>query len=240
MMNGFRRMAVAGAAMLATATQTAAGGYAAACYERTHSPAVYKTVHDTVMVDPGGSYVEEIPAVYGTQKRKVELRPARESWHVVPARWGYQTEKVMIEPARTIQRVIPAVTKTVHRKVKVSDGGYTWEWQIIKGKKVLCKVKRPPVYQTVAERVVVRPEQVVYDTVPARWGYEKRKVLIEPERKERHYVPAEYGYVAEKVLIRAAERRVHRTPPRYETVARQVKVQEATSGWRPVSTRCKG
>lgn len=233
-------MMVASVAMLAMVTQTTAGGYAAACYERTHSPAVYRTVHEKVMVDPGGKHVEVIPAVYGTQKRRVEVRPAREKWHVVPARWGYQNEKVLVEQAYTVARVIPAVTKTVHRKVKVSEGGYDWEWQIIKGKKVLCKVKRPPVFQTVAERVVVREERVVHETVPARWGYEKRKVLLEPERKERYVVPAEYRYVEEKVLVRPAEKRVHRTPPRYELVSRQVKVQEATSGWRPVSTRCKG
>lgn len=240
MSGGFRKVAIASAAMLATVTQTVAGGYAASCYERTHSPAVYRTVHEKVMVDPGSSYVEVIPAVYGTQKRQVELRPAREKWHVVPARYGYQNEKVMIEPARTVARVIPARTKTVYKKVMVSQGGYTWEWQIIKGKKVLCKVKRPPVYETVAHTVVVSPERVVHETVPARWGYEKRKVLIEHERKERYVVPAEYGYVQEKVLIRAAEKRVHRTPPRYETVSRQVKVQEASSGWRPVSRYCKG
>lgn len=240
MSGGTRSMAVAGVALLAMVTQTAAGGYAAACYERVDSPAVYKTVRETVMVDPGGKYVEVIPAVYGTQKRKVEVRPAREKWHVVPARWGYENEKVLIEPARTVARVVPAVTKVVHRKVLVSQGGYDWEWQIIKGKKVLCKVKRPPVYETVAERVTVRDEQVVHETIPARWGYEKRKVLLEPERKERYVVAAEYGWVEEKVMIRPAEKVVHRTPPRYETVTRQVKVQEASSGWRQVRSYCKG
>src|SRR5690606_6642089 len=106
-------------------------------------------------------------------------------------------------------RHIPAVTKVVHRKVMVSEGGYAWEYQWIKGRKVLCKVKRPAVYQTVAEHVVVRPAQTVHERVPARWGYEKRKVMIEPERKERYVIPAEYGYTHEQVLIRPAEKRVH-------------------------------
>lgn len=235
-------MGVAGAAIMAMTTQTVAGGYAQSCYEQVHYPAQYKTVHETLMVDPGRSHVEVIPPVYGTEKKRVLVRPEQVSYRVVPARYAYQQQKVMIEPERTVARHIPAVTKTVHRKVMVSEGGYTWEYQWIKGKKVLCKVKRPPVWKTVAETVVVRPAQTVHERVPARWGYEKRQVMISPERKERYVIPAEYGYTHQQVMIRPAEKRVHRSPPRYETVARQVQVSAGSSGWRQVniSGRCKG
>jgi hypothetical protein len=233
-------VAIAATAILATTGQTAAGGYAASCYEQVHTPPVYRTVYEQVMVSPGGKHVEVIPAIYGTVQRKVVVRPASISWRVIPAEYAWHKEKVLIEPARKVARVIPAVTKTAYRKVLVSEGGYGWEWQVIKGRKVLCKVKRPPIYQTVAETVVIHPEQVVYDVIPARYGYEKRKVLIAPERKEKIVIPAEYGYVAEQVVVRPAEKRVHHTPPVFKTVARQVLVHGGQIAWRPVSAYCKG
>jgi hypothetical protein len=233
-------VAIAATAIFATTSQTVAGGYSASCYEQIRQPAVYKTIHEQVMVSPSGKHVEIIPAIYGTVERAVVVRPASVSWHVVPAQYAWHKEKVLIEPARKIARVIPAVTKTVHRQVMVSEGGWGWEWQVIKGRKVLCKVKRPPVYRTVAETVVVHPEQVIYDVVPAQYGYEKRQVLIAPERKEKVVIPAEYGFVAEQVVVRPAQKRVHHTPPVYRTVSRQVLVQGEHTSWRPVRDYCKG
>ncbi|WP_127523981.1 hypothetical protein [Mesorhizobium sp. Z1-4] len=225
---------VAGVALSAMITQTAAGGYAAACYERVHQPPVYKTVYEKVLVSPGKKYVEHVPAVYGTQRRHVQVRPAQVSYSVIPAQYGWEKHKVLIEPARTIARQIPAVTKTVHRKVLVHEGGYAWEWQWINGRKVLCKVKRSAVYKTIAETVVVQHARTVHETVPARYGYEKRQVLISAARKQKHVIPAEYGYVSERVLIQPAQKRVHHSAPVYETVARQVQVSQGHSGWRKV------
>lgn len=234
MRNRFASALVAGVALSAMVTQVSAGGYAQSCYEKVHQPPVYKTVYEKVMVSPGKKYYEHVPAVYGTQKRKALIRPAQVSYSVIPAQYGWEKQHVLIEPARTVARVIPAVTKTVHRKVMVHHGGYTWEWQWIKGRKVLCKVKRPPVYKTVAETVVVHPARTVHETIPARYGYEKRQVLISPARKQKHVIPAEYGYVSERVLIRPAEKRVHHSAPVYETVARKVQVSAGHSGWRKV------
>lgn len=227
-------LAAAGAVLLATAGQTAAGGHAAACYEQVNRPPVYRTVYEQIQTHPGSRSVEVIPAIYGTVERQVVVRPARVEWRVSPARHEWRTETVLVEPERVVKRVIPGVFKTVHRKVQVAEGGWAWEWQVIHGRKVLCKVKRPAVYRTVAETVMVSPERVVRDRIPARYGQRSIKVLVAPERKEKIVIPAEYGSVAEKVLVRPAEKRVHVTPPRYETVARQVLVQDGQTGWRPV------
>jgi hypothetical protein len=221
-------------ALLATTGGTAAGGYARACYEQVSQPAVYDTVYEQVMVSPGGTQVEVAPAIYGTVEREVVVRPGRVEWRVVPAQYAWRSETVLVEPERVVARVIPAATKTVVHKVMVADGGWGWEWQIIKGHRVLCKVKRPPVYREVAQTVVVRPERVVHERVPARYGERAVQVLVAPERKERIVVPAEYGTVAERVVVRPAERRVRVIPPRYETRARQVLVQDAQIGWRRV------
>src|SRR5690606_37900503 len=227
--------AVAAIALISSADATAAGGHARACYEPVSQPAVYRTVYDQVLVHPGGKQVEVIPAIYGTVEKRVVLRPGRVEWHVAPAQYAWQHETVLIEPERVVARVIPAVTKTVVRKVLVSDGGWGWEWQIIKGHRVLCKVKRPPVYRTVAETIVVQPERVIHERVPPRYGKRAVRVMVAPERKERIAVPAEYGTVTQQVVVRPAERRVQVLPPSYRTVARQVLVQEERTGWRKVS-----
>ncbi|MEX0955750.1 MAG: hypothetical protein WDZ83_11120 [Rhizobiaceae bacterium] len=230
----FGTAVAAGVALSAMVTQTAAGGFAASCYEKVHQPPVYRTVYEQAVVSQGHKYYEHIPPVYGTQKRQTVIRPAQVGYSHVPAQYAWEKQKVLIEPARTVKRVIPAITKTVHRKVLVHEGGYDWEYRWIKGRKVLCKIKRGPVYRTVAESVVVRPAQVAHETIPARYGYEKRQVLISHGYKKKHVIPAEYGYVTERVLIRPGEKRVHHSAPVYETVARQVLVSEGHSGWRQV------
>ena len=240
MRKSFGTVLVAGVALSAMITQTAAGSYAASCYEKVHQPPSYRTVYEKVLVSPGQRYYEYLPPVYGTQKRHVVVRPAQISYSHVPAQYAWQKERVLIEPARTVSRTIPAVTRTVHRKVMVHQGGYDWEWRWINGRKVLCKIKRGPVYKTVAETVVVHPARTVHETIPARYGYEKRKVLVSPARKQKHVIPAEYGYATERVMIRPAEKRVHHSAPVYEAVARQVQVSAGHSGWRKlrIGGRC--
>lgn len=224
----------AGLLLFATASQVAAGGKAVACYEKYRQPAVYETIYEKVQVRPAGQQVEVIPAIYGTQKRKVVISGERVSHRVIPAEYGAVREKVVIYPATTVKRVIPAVTRTEYRTVKVSDGGYSWEWQVIDGRKVLCKVKHKPVYQSVAQTVVEEPQRVVHETVPAEYGYESRTVLIAPERRERVVIPAEYGYVAEQVMIQPAQERVIAIPAEYQVVARRVLVSEGAAGWQKV------
>lgn len=228
----------AGLALLATTSQPLAGGYGANCYEQVRTPPTYRTVHEQVMVHPGGSRVEIIPPVYRSSLRKVMVAPAQERYHVSPPVYRTVREKVLVSPARKMARHVPAVYDTVHRKVRLDDGGYTWEWRIINGRKVLCKVKRPASYQVVAERVMVQPARTVYEVMPAQYGYEHRQVLVSGGHKERYIVPAQYDYVREQVTIRPAEKRVHRTPPQYRTVSRQVMVDAGHTGWQPVSNYC--
>ncbi len=227
--------------LMSSALQVSAGGDAVACYRPVHSPAQYRTIQEAVLVSPGRRYVKTIPAEYGYRTRRVMVRPAQVSWSVVPARYRTIREQVLIEPARKIARTIPAVTRIAHRTVMTHPGGYAWQWKIIHGKKTLCKVRTPPAYSTVAEQVVVRPRQVVYDVVPARYGYRERTVLVSPEKRVRHMTPAQYDTVRETVVIRQARRHVVEVPPVYQTVTRQVKVREAYSGWKRVaiSGRCR-
>jgi hypothetical protein len=228
------------AVLLSTASPAFAGGYGAECYERYRVPATYGTVQEKVLIRPASHHVEIIPAIYGTQKRRVLLVPERVKHRVIPAEYAVVKEKVIIQPERVVARIIPAVTKTVYREVKVSHGGYAWEWRIIKGKKVLCKVKTPPVYRTISETIVIHPKRVVHEAIPAVWGYEKRHVLVRPERTETYVIPAEYGYDTVQVVLQPKQKRVIALPAEYAWRERTVVVSEGHSGWKRFRPHCKG
>ncbi|MDX8448907.1 hypothetical protein [Mesorhizobium captivum] len=179
---------LAAVAMLTTVSQTAAGGRALECYEPVRRPALYNTVYEDVMVSPGGQIVDYDPPIYGTSESLEQIAPPRVTYEVVPA-----------------------VARTVYHTVKVDDGGYAWEWRVIHGRKVLCKVWRKARYARVAETVIVEPERV-------------RRVVL----------PAEYEGVAREVLVRPERRRIAEIPPSYRTVARRVVVREGSTRWRRV------
>jgi hypothetical protein len=187
----FRKIAsfsIAGMTVLATISQTAAGGRAAECYEPVSTPAVYDTVYEDVMVSPPSQQVDYVPAIYGTRERVV-----------------------MTVPAQVTYEVVPAVTRTIYHTVRIDDGGYSWEWRVIHGRRVLCKVWHKARYGRVAETVVV-----------------------EPARTRRVVIPAQYDKVAEEVLVRPEQRRIIYVPASYQNVARRVVVREGSSGWRRV------
>jgi hypothetical protein len=179
---------LAAVAMLATASGSAAGGRALKCYEPIHRPALYDTVYEDVMVSPGGQVVDYDAPIYGT----------------------YQSVD-QIAPPRVTYETVPAVTRTIYHTVKVDNGGYAWEWRVIHGRKVLCKVWRKARYARVAETVVVQPERV-----------------------RRVFQPAEYEAVAHQVLVRPQQVRIREIPPSYGTVARRVVVRESSTSWRRV------
>jgi hypothetical protein len=179
---------IAGLTMLGTISQTAAGGRAVECYEPVRTPAVYDTIYEDVMVSPPGQQVDYTPPIYGTRERVV-----------------------MTVPAQITYEMVPAVTRTVYHTVQVDNGGYSWEWRVIHGRRVLCKVLHKARYQRVAETVV-----------------------IQPERTRRVVTPAQYDRIAEEVLIQPEQRRIIDVPASYQTVARRVVVREGSSGWRRV------
>ncbi|WP_292327819.1 hypothetical protein, partial [Mesorhizobium sp.] len=158
------------------------------CYEPVHRPAIYDTVYEEVMVSPGGQLVHYDPPIYGTTESIERIATPRISYEVVPA-----------------------VTRTVYHTVRVDDGGYAWEWRVIHGRKVLCKVWREARYARVAKTVIVEPERV-------------RRVVL----------PAEYEGVAREVLVRPGERRITEIAPSYRRVARRVVVREGSTDWRRV------
>jgi len=181
-------LAIAGLAGLGMVSEAVAGGRAVECYEPVHRPALYDTVYEDVMVSPGGQLVDYDPPIYGTMERVEQIAPPRVTYEVMPA-----------------------ITRTVYHTVKVDDGGYAWEWRVIHGRRVLCKVWRKARYARVAETVE-----------------------IEPARTRRVVLPAEYESVAHEVLVRPERRHITEIAPSYQRVARRVVVQEGSTSWRRV------
>jgi hypothetical protein len=110
-------------------------------------------------------------------------------------------------------------------------------------------VVQPPVYGSVADRVMVAPPRTISHVIPAAYETRSEKVLVSPARKvwqvkRDHYgqaigcwveVPAQYAVRHVKVQVRA-EQVVHETLPAvYETRHRKVLVSPARSGWEPVA-----
>ena len=68
-------------------------------------------------------------------------------------------------------------------------------------------VDTPPVYGTVNETVMTRPEQTFSRVIPAEYQTVTEQVVIQPARKIARHIPAQYQTVSEKVLISPATRR---------------------------------
>jgi len=68
-------------------------------------------------------------------------------------------------------------------------------------------VATPPVYGTVDESFVVRPERTHSRVIPAQYDTVFEKVMVQPERRIARHIPAQYRTVSEKVLISAAGKR---------------------------------
>ncbi|WP_417407594.1 hypothetical protein [Hoeflea sp.] len=166
---------------LSVASPALAGGNTLACYQQVHQPAVYKTVHQQVVVRAGGVIHETIPA-----------------------RYGQVTEKVLVTPAQVVARHIPAVTRTVHQTVMVRPKSVGWEWRYVNGKKTLCKVVHPAQYETRAQTVIVQPARTVHERIPARYAHRTRTVVIEPARTVARQVPPVIKTVARTVEVQPA------------------------------------
>ena len=230
----FSHMTAATMLLAATAQVSAGGGYPVECFERYRTAPLYATVTENVQVNPGYTHVEVTPPIYGVKTREVLVKSGRIKYRTTPALYSYEKERVLVEPARTVKRLVPAVTETRYKKVRVADDGYTWEWRVINGRKVLCKIKRKARYEHVAYTVEVAPARYVHEKAPARYAYQTRKVLVEPESTESYVLAPEYETVREHVVIQPKQVRHYEVAPSYRTHARQVLVSEGAEGWRQV------
>ncbi|MEE9493622.1 MAG: peptidoglycan-binding protein [Gammaproteobacteria bacterium] len=95
-------------------------------------PATYKTIHQRVLVDKGGTREIEIPAEYKTVKKKIMKTPPTTRKIDIPAEYKTLKVKKIVEPPKTMTTPIPATYTTVTKRQKVSEGRIEW-------RPVLCK-----------------------------------------------------------------------------------------------------
>ena len=177
-------------ALLVSLGAAEAGGQGCAtCYEKVVHPAQYRTHAETVMV-----------------------RPQRTIAHATPAEYATVHERVMVRPATTHARHIPAEVGVVAERVMVSPPGKVWQVTIdAHGRKIGCWVPTPAQYAVQHRHVVVRPAQVVHETVPAEYGVQARQVMVRAPQLHHQVMHAEY----------ATQHRVEMVAP-------------ATSSWQPI------
>jgi len=76
-------------------------------------------------------------------------------------------------------------------------------------------VETPPVYGTVNESYVTRPEQTYSRVVPAQYEYQTETVMVQPARQIPRHRAAQYETVQEKVMISPGGKRWEVTQDAY-------------------------
>lgn len=109
-------------------------------------------------------------------------------------------------------------------------------------------VSTPPVYGTVDETYMTRPEQSQAKIIPARYDYVTETVMLQPARQIPRHQPAQYGTVTEKVMVSPGGRRWEvtrdaygrttgcwvETPARYAHVQRSVEISPASVSYETI------
>jgi hypothetical protein len=68
-------------------------------------------------------------------------------------------------------------------------------------------------------------------TTPAEIGTVAEEVMVRPEQKVARYIPGTYDHVQEKVMVRPARQIAHHIPAQVQTVAEQVMVSPGGKVW---------
>lgn len=211
-----------------------AGGYPVECYEHIRRAPIYGAVTERVELYPAHTEVRISAPIVGTRERVTQLNPESVGIRVIPAQYRTIRERYVLEPARVVERRLPPRTETRYRK-ELIPGGYKWEWRVINGRKVLCKIKLPARYRTLAEHVPVGPERVVRQKIAAIYGYREKVIEIAPERHERYVIPARYSSETEQVVLRPKIVQEIPVGPAYRTVTRKVLLQRGEDAYQRIA-----
>lgn len=156
-------------------------GQTVECYRKVHTPDLYTTRYKSVMVKPGWWETKTVPAVYGHHQKRVLVTPGQTVWHTQPAQWGVIHEQREVRSGYyawvnkggwhrhgdvICKEYHPPEVATVERKVLVAPekrvaqhvpARYEWVNQpyMIRPAQTV-RVYHPPVYEHVAERVLVQ------------------------------------------------------------------------------------
>ena len=94
------------------------------------------------------------------------------------------------------------------------------------------KVKVLGKYKTVQERVVVQPEKINIETIPAKYEMVTEDFVTKEQSVRYIEVPATYKTVQKQVIVEPEKRKVVTIPAKYETITERVMVQPARKVWK--------
>ncbi len=94
------------------------------------------------------------------------------------------------------------------------------------------RVFNPPTYETVSERVLVKPATEKVHVTPAKYEWGSERVLTKEASYRLEVVPATYKTVTERILVKPASQQLTAVPATYETVTERVIDKPAHTGWK--------
>ena len=148
------------------------------CYRRVVSPASYRTVAETVLVEPERQVAEYVPAVTRAVEQTVVVAPAREVTETIPAQYEVVEETVLVSPARRVWQVSDRDGETVGCWVTIPPS-YAREAHRVLGQPARYRtIEEPAVTETRLREEIVEPAHRVYRTIPARYAERERTVQV--------------------------------------------------------------
>jgi hypothetical protein len=174
---------LAAAALTGTMGAANAGSGCETCYQKVVTPPVYRNVAEQVLVRPAQTIAHTTPAEYGTVHERVLVRPAHTVAREIPGQLGTVAEQVMVSPARK-------------------------EWQVTRdahGREIGCWVKIPAQFAVQHKTVVIRPAQVVHESIPAVFETRARQVMVRPAQVHHQVIPAEYAVRHRSEMVAPAQ-----------------------------------
>lgn len=211
-------------------------------------PAVYEDVTETVIVTPQTTREIVEPAVYETRKRQIVVTPGQTEWSVRKTRNGRAIQPVKDQKGRPVPGCETSEAARTKKECDVympSADVYEYtQSQPVYGtveERVLVKPEErrteviPAVTQTVTKRVVKTPATTRWEVIPAVTKREAKTVIVTPERTETTTVPPVYK---EEVRVRsvageAVWRRVVCQRDINAYLISQIQLALATNGYNP-------
>jgi len=217
------------------------GAEAGECYARVLVPPVYETRSERVLVKDASEHIEIVPARYEWVEERVLVKEASERIETMPATYEWVEESMLVKPASTRVEDVPAVYEETTEQILVTPAREYWK----KGNgliervdnttgEIMCLVKEPAVYKTVAKRVLKTPATTREVEIPAEYETVRRQVVKTAATTRTVEIPAEYGTVKVRKMVEPAREVRSPVAAEYADVTQRVMVSESYMEWRQV------
>ncbi len=97
----------------------------------------------------------------------------------------------------------------------------------VKAGECYVRVKVPAKYETIEERLLVKPESVRYEIMPAEFKMVEKEVVVRPESITYEVVPAEYESKEVEVVVAPEHTQMTATEPQFQSEENKVETRAA-------------